>query len=85
MSTKNSSEDNIAKESTKTAKVKQSYSSKKYHGSVKSYDKVADVVTDQHKKSNGNSSSSKYSKKQAKNLKQQKYNQRKDQGVYMLY
>jgi hypothetical protein len=62
----------------------QSYRSNNFHNSIKSYDKVADVVTDQHrskkKKLTGNAGA--YNRKQAKNLKRQK---QKEDAVFMLY
>jgi len=62
----------------------QSYRSNNFHRSIKSYDKVSDVVTDKvlgkKKKVTGNAGA--YNRKQAKNLKKQK---QKEDAVFMLY
>jgi hypothetical protein len=93
MSTKNSSHVGVVHSSGKAAK--KSYDSNKYHPSIKSFNKVADVTTDAHKKSGAikkanHSSSAKYKARQAAALKSlnqsNKYkNSKKNDAIFILY
>jgi hypothetical protein len=91
MSTKSGSDKEVSQDASKVTKVDKVERAQKTHSSIKSYDKVPDIVTDQHHKP-GHSSSAKYTKGQAKKLKKSRSNHnnninnhKKDEDYYMLY